>query len=83
MIDMNWNSKKNGELLALMVANKFDVLLTFDQNIEHQQNFEIYSLAVIVLLAVNNTHQILSVLVPKIKTELGKPLWKGAVRISG
>ena len=33
--DMGWNSKKNGELLKLMLENNFSVLITFDQNIEY------------------------------------------------
>ena len=35
---MGWSGKKNGELLALMVSNGFEVLLTVDQNFRHQQN---------------------------------------------
>lgn len=38
--DKGWNSKKNGELLELMTAENFDVLITFDQNLEHQQNLK-------------------------------------------
>jgi len=33
--EMGW-AGKNGELLALMGADGFDVLLTVDQNIRHQ-----------------------------------------------
>ena len=32
-----WSGIKNGELLALIAGN-FDVFLTIDQNIRHQQN---------------------------------------------
>ena len=32
-----WSGKKNGELLALMSAAGFEVLLTVDQGIRHQQ----------------------------------------------
>ena len=35
--DMGWHSKKNGELLALMLAENFDALITFDKNLQHQQ----------------------------------------------
>lgn len=34
--DMGWNSKKNGELLKLMLNKGFDVLLTFDKNLQFQ-----------------------------------------------
>jgi hypothetical protein len=30
-----------------MLDEKFDVLLTFDQNLEHQQNFDKYPIAVL------------------------------------
>ena len=79
--DKGWNSKKNGELLELMLAENFNVLITFDQNLEHQQNFEKYPITVFVLIAQNNTYQILSELVPRINTELEKPLRVGTVKI--
>lgn len=79
--DKGWNSKKNGELLGLMLTENFDVLLTFDQNLEHQQNFAKYPIAVFVLIAENNTYQILSELVAKIRTELEKPLPTGITKI--
>lgn len=75
--EKGWNSKKNGELLELMLAENFEVLITFDQNLEYQQNFEKYPLTVFVLVAENNTYQVLSHLTPNIKTELEKPLKVG------
>ena len=38
VVDMGWSSKRNGELLQLMVADGFDALLTVDQSLEFQQN---------------------------------------------
>ena len=58
--DKEWNGIKNGELLKLMLANDFDALLTFDKNLQHQQNFVKYPLAVFVLTAPNNTYELLS-----------------------
>ena len=37
--EKGWNGIKNGEILQLMLANNFDALLTFDKNLQHQQNF--------------------------------------------
>lgn len=37
--EKNWNGIKNGDLLKLLVSNNFDALLTFDKNLQHQQNF--------------------------------------------
>ncbi len=58
--DKEWNGIKNGELLRLMLANNFDALLTFDKNLQHQQNFIKYPIAVFVLTAFNNTYELLS-----------------------
>jgi len=49
-----WSGKRNGELLRLMIDHNFDCLLTFDQNLQHQQNFIKYPVAVIVLIAPSN-----------------------------
>jgi hypothetical protein len=38
--EMGWSGKKNGELLRLMNDNGFEVLLTVDQNLRHQQNLK-------------------------------------------
>ena len=64
--DMGWNGIKNGPLLQLMIENDFHALLTFDKNLQHQQNFKKYTMAVFVLSAVNNTYRELTKLIPKI-----------------
>jgi hypothetical protein len=61
---MGWQSKKNGELLALMLNNSFDALITFDKNLRHQQNFAKYPIAVIVLNAYGNAFPFLKPLLP-------------------
>ena len=38
--DKGWNGIQNGELLSLMLAAGFQALLTFDKNLQHQQNFK-------------------------------------------
>jgi hypothetical protein len=57
------------------------VLLTFDQNLEHQQNFAKYPISVFVLIAENNTYLVLRGLVEIVKSELAKPLTRGAIKI--
>ncbi len=79
--DKSWNGKKNGELLSLMLSEDFDILLTFDQNLEHQQNFDKYPIAVLVLIAENNTYLVLSELVENIKTQINQPLQAGVIKI--
>jgi hypothetical protein len=82
--DKGWNGIKNGELLKLMIEDSFDALLTFDKNLQHQQNFSKYTLAVFVLTAAINTYAELTKLSPKLKVLLDvKPLQIGPVVISG
>ena len=52
--EMGWSGKKNGELLQLMAGQNFEVLLTVDQSLRHQQNVQAAGVAVIVLVAASN-----------------------------
>ena len=54
--DMGWTGTKNGALLELMIMHKFHCLISFDKNLQHQQNFNKYTISVIVLSANNNTY---------------------------
>lgn len=51
--EAGWASKKNGELLRLAEID-FDVILTNDQNMEHQQTLSKFDLAFIVLVVPTN-----------------------------
>ncbi|HEY4258344.1 MAG TPA: DUF5615 family PIN-like protein [Candidatus Udaeobacter sp.] len=51
---IGWAGVENGELLAKAVDARFDVLLTMDSNMMHQQNIGRYSIAVIALRARSN-----------------------------
>ena len=68
--DREWNGIKNGQLLQLLTEHRFDALLTFDKNLQHQQNFLKYTITVFVLSASINSYSILSKLTPKIKEHL-------------
>ena len=50
---MGWASIKNGELLAL-ASERFDVFVTVDRNLRHQQNIRALPIAIIVLHAKTN-----------------------------
>jgi predicted nuclease of predicted toxin-antitoxin system len=79
--EKGWNGKKNGELLKLMLEDGFDALITFDKNLQHQQNFKKYSLTVFVLSAPDNTYLTLKPLTNKIKDLLSTELTPGPVEI--
>ncbi len=52
--EQNWADVLNGELLTLAEENGFDVLLTADSNIKHQQNLSNRKISILVLRAFNN-----------------------------
>jgi predicted nuclease of predicted toxin-antitoxin system len=79
--DKGWDGKKNGELMNLMVDDNFDALLTFDKNLQHQQNFKKYTIPVLVLNASSNTYLTLKDLVPKIKEVLSRDIQPGGTEI--
>jgi predicted nuclease of predicted toxin-antitoxin system len=68
--DKGWNGVTNGELLKLMIADGFHALMTFDKNLQHQQNFSKYTIPVFVLNAHNNTYNELTKLSDKVKAYL-------------
>lgn len=70
--DKGWNGIKNGELLKLMLADGFDALLTFDKNLQHQQNFKKYTLTVFVLNAEINRYEVLTKLSNQVKVFLAR-----------
>ena len=51
--DVGWASIQNGALLRL-AEQEFDVFLTNDQNLEHQQDLKKLDLAIVVLVALTN-----------------------------
>ena len=61
---------KNGELLNLLIENSFQALITFDKDLQHQQNFARYSICVFVLVAKNNTYADLTLLSSLVLTRL-------------
>lgn len=62
---MGWASIENGDLLQL-VEPLFDVFITVDKNMQHQQNLSKYQLATVVLLAQSNQIESLQPLLPSL-----------------
>lgn len=67
--EMGWASKRNGDLLRV-AEHEFDVFLTVDQKLQDQQNLSTFNIAVIVLVAPNNTLAELRRLMPKVLESL-------------
>jgi len=68
---MGWSGKKNSELLQLMTSQGFEVFLTVDQSLRHQQNLQAAGVALIVLIAVSNRLPDLVPLMPSVAAALG------------
>ncbi|MDQ3413868.1 MAG: DUF5615 family PIN-like protein [Verrucomicrobiota bacterium] len=51
---LGWAGIQNGELLKKAVAERFEVLVTMDGNMVHQQNIARHAIAVIALRAKSN-----------------------------
>jgi hypothetical protein len=70
--EMGWSAKRNGALLRLMRSEKFEGLLTVDQNIEFQQNLRTSGIAVVVVIVQKNRLKELRPLVPEMIKALSR-----------
>lgn len=81
--DKGWNGTKNGALLQLLLENSFDALLTYDKNLQYQQNFQKYTITVFVLTATINQYEALARLIHRRKEYLNsEQMPKGPIIIS-
>ena len=60
-----WSGTKNGDLLRLAEV-EFDVMVTLDANMRHQQNLSKYALAVILIIARSNKRSVLEPAMPEV-----------------
>jgi hypothetical protein len=81
VVDIGWSSKRNGELIQLMLAQKFDVLVTVDQNLEFQQNVRTSGLGVVVVIVRRNRLKELRPLAPAILDAIGQVRPGGVIRV--
>ena len=73
---MGWSGMRNGELLDA-AEHRFDVLVTMDRSIEHQQHLLQYDLAVVLLRSVSNRLKDTEQLVPSIEQILSAGIEPG------
>ncbi|MFC1707966.1 DUF5615 family PIN-like protein [Planctomycetota bacterium] len=79
--EQGWTATDNGELLRL-AEREFDVFVTTDQNLKHQQSLLRRSIAVVVLVAPRIKLESLRPLVPELKRILTE-LMPGELREIG
>lgn len=68
--DMKWNSKKNGELLSLMVENSFDIFVTLDKNLKYQQNLKKFPLKIFCFRVNDSKLETIMPLIPQLKRNI-------------
>jgi len=83
VVDMGWSSKRNGELLTLMIAEGFEALLTVDQHLEFQQNVRASGIGVVVVREPRTRLMELRALVPQILDALSKVRAGALIRVGG
>ena len=75
--EMGWSGIKNGELLKILIKEKFDCFITADKNLEFQQNFTLYPIPVLVIKVKRITYQNIKTIVPEILKLLDEGLKPG------
>ncbi|MDQ3019282.1 MAG: hypothetical protein M3R36_01735 [Bacteroidota bacterium] len=65
-----WNGLRNVELLRMTEQKGFDIFLTIDKKIKHQQNIPDYNLIVIIIDSHFSAIEILSQYIPDLLSEL-------------
>lgn len=83
VLGMGWAGMRNGDLLAV-AEREFDVLLTMDQNMEHQQHLRRYDLVVVLLVAKSNRLEDTQGFVPEVEGVLASAVEAGQLyRVGG
>jgi hypothetical protein len=70
--EMQWSGLKNGRLLSLCQENHFDVLLTIDKNMMHQQNLDKYTVSIVVLNSLTSNLEELKSFIPSFNAQASK-----------
>lgn len=78
---MGWHALTNGELIRRMLDEKFEALITWDQNMEYHQNFVKYPITVFVFHSASNDYEDLKPLVPKLLRAIGRGVKPGPIEI--
>ena len=78
---MNWVGTKNGELMKLIEINNFDLFVTHDRNIKHQQNLFKFDFKFVILVAKNNRDENVQPLVEKLKVLIQYPILEKVTEI--
>ena len=70
VVEMGWSGYRNGTLLRVAVEAEFDLLLSIDKNIVHQQNMAKYDIAVVVFDTQRSKVEVLLNFLPEFKSRI-------------
>ena len=79
--EQGWTGKQNGELLQA-AEEEFDVFVTMDRNLPHQQNLKQLNLAVVVIQAHSNAFGYVSPLMDQVNDAVRKSKPGMAVKVN-
>lgn len=68
--EAEFSGLKNGKLLKAAVEKNFDILLTIDKNIDHQQNVGKFAIAIVILDVFRSHIKYIEPLIPKFKKQI-------------
>ncbi len=68
--EKGWSGLKNGQLMTAASIEGFDILLTIDKNLQHQQNVGQYPLIVAVLNSPSSKLEVMITFLPSFEKQL-------------
>lgn len=68
--ELGWSGVKNGKLLSLCVEHNFDILLTIDKNLQHQQNLDKYPIIIVIINSITSKVEELIDFLPAFESQL-------------
>ena len=68
--EKGWSGLKNGQLMAAASGEGFDIILTIDKNLQHQQNIGKYPLIVVILNSPSSKLEMLVTFLPSFEKQI-------------
>ena len=68
--EKGWSGLKNGQLMTAASGEGFDILMTIDKNLQHQQNVGKYPLIVVVFNSLSSKLEVMITFLPSFERQL-------------
>lgn len=75
--DMQWKGIENGALLKLLLENGFEGMISLDSSLPYQQNYQNYSIPILILHVRSNSWKLLQLYIPEMLKALEGELKSG------